>query len=139
MTFSIGTGVGAREGIEIHIGTAAGARKVQEGWIGTASGERQFYSATPALTVIVSPETIGWQVVTPGAFYLSSGMATATPSGGTAPYSYAWQTNTGSATIDDPTSDTTGFQSSDGLSAMATCTVTDDDGNVAESNPVSLI
>jgi hypothetical protein len=139
MTVTIGTGAGAREAIEIHIGTAAGARKVQEGWIGTASGKRQFYSATLALGVTASPDYIYWQTVTPASYYISSGSATATASGGRPPYRYAWQTDTGSATIDDPTSDVTGFQSSDGYSATATCTVTDDDDNVAESNPVSLL
>jgi hypothetical protein len=78
-------------------------------------------------------------MITPGAFDFSSGSATAAASGGKPPYAYAWQTDTGGATVDDPASDTTGFQSSDGFSATATCTVTDDDGNVAESNPVSLI
>lgn len=139
MTISIGTGAGAREAIEIHIGTAAGARKVQEGWIGTSGGKRQFYSATPALSVTASPDSIYWQTITPGSYYISSESASATASGGRPPYSYAWQTNAGSATIDDPTSDVTGFQSSDGFSATATCTVTDEDDNVAESNPVSLL
>ena len=139
MTVSIGTGSVTREITEIHVGTAAGRKAVTEGWIGTAAGKRQFYSAAPPLTVTASPETIYWQTVTPGVFYASSGSATASPTGGKPPYSYAWQTNNGGATIDDPTASTTGFQSSDGYAATATCTVTDDDGNVAESNPVSLL
>ena len=138
MSVHIGTGAGAREAFEVHIGTAAGARKVQEGWIGTASGMRRFYSATPPLTVTASPEEIYWNAVTPGSYWIAASSATATPSGGKPPYSYAWSTDTGGATIDDPASATTGFQSSDGYPANAVCTVTDDDGNVAESNPVSL-
>jgi hypothetical protein len=139
MTLSIGTASGAREASEIHVGTAAGRKAVSEGWIGTAGGKKQFFSATPPLTVTATPDTIGWQMITPGAFYVSSGSATATASGGKPPYAYAWQTDAGGASADDPDSQTTAFQSSDGFSANATCTVTDDDGHVAESNFVSLI
>jgi hypothetical protein len=139
MSLTIGTSTGAREALEIHIGTASGAKVVQEGWIGTASGKRQFYSAAPPLSVTVTPELIGWQVVSPGSYYVGSESAYATASGGTPPYAYAWQTNSGSATIHDPNSDNTWFDSSDGTAALATCTVTDADGNTAESNPVSLI
>lgn len=137
MTLSIGTAAGAREVTEIHVGTVLGLKAVVEAWIGTAGGNQKVYSAAP-LTVWASPDVIGWNMITPGVFYISSGSAQATASGGKPPYSYSWQTNAGGATVDNPTSDITGFQSSDGLSATATCIVTDDDDNIAESNPVSL-
>lgn len=63
---------------------------------------------------------------------------TATPSGGTAPYTYAWTFDSRDAGVDDPTNPTsagTQFTATGDpgthWSAIARCTVTDDDGNTA--------
>ena len=99
----------------------------------------RFYLRGPALAAAVSPEVIYWQVVTPWSQYVSSSDASVTASGGTAPYSYAWQTNNGSASVNDDTAAMTGFQSTDGLPAEAWCIVTDAEGQSVETNRVSLL
>ena len=141
MSLSIGMGAGlVAEAREIHVGVGAGvAAPVLEGWIGVGGGAMaRFYLRGPALTAVASPEVIYWQVVTPGSQYVSSGDASVTAAGGTAPYSYAWQTNSGAATVNDETGQSTGFQSVDGMSAEAWCVVTDAEGESVETAPVSL-
>ena len=144
MSVSIGAGAGAgamAEAREIHVGVGAGAAAapVLEGWIGVGGGAKaRFYLRGPALAAAVAPEVIYWQVVTPWSLYVSSSDASVTASGGAAPYSYAWQTNNGSASVNDDTAATTGFQSTDGLPAEAWCIVTDADGQTIETNRVSL-
>lgn len=73
----------------------------------------------------------------------TSNSTTVTPTGGTAPYSYAWTVDsyTGgvSPTVDSPTAATTAFTQtglSSGSYTFATfvCTVTDDDGATTEAN-----
>ena len=86
----------------------------------------------PALTVNVSPTSVsgtgggGFETVTTNA-------ATATPTGGVSPYTYAWD-----APISNPTSATsasTQFSASmspgESISETGTCTVTDAAGQVA--------
>jgi hypothetical protein len=136
MTLTFGASAGNKDATSIHIGTASGVRTVTEGWIGTASGNRQFYSATPALTVVATPETITW--FGGGGSYYSSSDATATPYGGTPPYSYAWSVDNGAVSMNNPGGQSTAFFSTDGGFANATCTVTDSLGAEAVSNNVTL-
>jgi hypothetical protein len=100
--------------------------------------------ATLRVTVtpgIVSGSTVGTGTVTTNA-------ATAVGAGGTAPYTYAWTLLSHSA-VTPPTADTpsaddttftqTGIMPSTAEDATWKCTVTDDNGNTADSDPITSI
>lgn len=141
MSLHVGTGAGAVEAREIHVGVGAGAAApVLEGWIGVGGGARaRFYLRGPGLSASASPDQIYWQVITTFSQYVSSSDASVAVSGGTAPYSFAWATSSGAATVNDSTGQSTGFQSTDGLPAEAWCVVTDAQGESVETNHVSLL
>lgn len=142
----------------LHIRDAAGASHVVDGvFFRDADGDLQtidairvrdtggvsrlIYSTAPDLTLICAPDN-----VIGGTF--GSGTATtdesvATPTGGTAPYTYAWTLISYTAgvppTIDSPSADTTTFTQTgigpgDGFFAVFRCTVTDDDSNTATAD-----
>jgi hypothetical protein len=74
----------------------------------------------------------------------TTGTTTATPSGGTAPYTYAWTRVSGDITIsiNSPSAATTSFTASvaDGVPKEAAfkCTITDANGTIVETNEVSV-
>lgn len=122
------------------------AREISAAYVrDTTNTPRLVYnpSGSVALAVTVSP---------PGAsgFSHGTGIATtnvanvATATGGTPPYTYAWNLQSytnpnGPPTADSPTSDTTTFTQTaidpdTSVSAVWIATVTDDDGNIANSD-----
>lgn len=125
------------------------ARTISELWIrDTNNVPRLVFNpgggATLRVTVapdIVSGSTVGTGTVTTDA-------ATATGAGGTAPYTYAWTLITHSSvtlpTADTPSADTTTFTQT-GIAPSTTedatwkCTITDDNGNTADSDPITSI
>lgn len=76
---------------------------------------------------------------------ITTASVTATPTGGTAPYTYAWTRTDGGAdawTITTPTAATTSFRAtavlpSDNQTATFICTVTDANGRTAATSAVS--
>jgi hypothetical protein len=125
-------------------------REITEIWVRDDSNTPRLVfnpSGSATLSVSVSP-TAG------SGFSFGTGIATtenpnvATPSGGTAPYTYAWEivsytSLSGPPAINSPTSASTDFTQSGidpntTVSAQAQVVVTDDNGAMVTSDPVSL-
>lgn len=90
MTISVKTGAGTQAAGAIHVRTASGSQHAQKVRLrtGLAPGDLNLiYSGSSPLTVTVTPSTASFVSYTSANV---SGTLTATPSGGTAPYSYAW-------------------------------------------------
>lgn len=120
-------------------------RTISEIWVRDTNNTPRLVfnpSGSASLAVSVSPDEVS-------GFSAGTGIATtlpvtATASGGTAPYTYSWNTISWTSTdsapfVDDPTSATTTFTQSgipmnSTVSAVFTGQVTDDDGNVAVSD-----
>lgn len=105
----------------------------------TNSVSRIIFSTTSPLSAVASePIVFGSSFGTGTATTTST---TITPSGGTAPYTYAWSllmtTGGVNPTAGGPTSATTNFTQTslgpgEGVSSEWLCTVTDDDGNTTD-------
>lgn len=117
-------------------------RDIAEVWVrDTNNVPRLVFSLAPPMTAMVTPDFV--YGVTAGTGTAQSGAATAAPSGGVGPYTYAWTTEsfTGPVppNIDSPTTAATtftqtGIPSGDGYSAVFRCTITDDLGNTAAAD-----
>jgi hypothetical protein len=87
---------------------------------------------TPALSLSVTPSSI---YAVSNSSPVISEYATATPTGGLAPYTYSWVRTSGAGSISSPSSSVTSFSDSlapDNLSSGTfTCTVTDNLGATA--------
>ena len=91
------------------------------------------------MTVAASPGAVS--AFGPG--QLTSNSTTATPTGGTPSYTYAWaQTSGDTLTITSPSAATTAFRGTPpsglALEGNFACTVTDANGRTAVSGPVSV-
>jgi hypothetical protein len=100
-------------------------------------------SAGTTMTVIADPNTVYGATGSHAPQRVYTNGTTATPTGGTPPYSYAWTADSGwDATA--ATAATTAFLSPSvgpgdgGVFGNAFCTVTDSNGQVVASNDVSL-
>ena len=91
------------------------------------------------LTASAAPTTETW-TYDGGLGYYVSGDVTATPSGGTTPYTYAWERVSGyvAAGAIGPTSAVTPFVSLFGTTTVFKCLVTDSLGVTAYTNNVSI-
>jgi hypothetical protein len=92
------------------------------------------------LTAVVAPTYI--QLPNIG-YSVSAGVSVCKTTGGYPPYSYSWQYNNGDSAFSalNPNSPSTNFARTDGPGAVTgtmVCKVTDSQGNVATSNPVTL-
>ena len=123
------------------------ARTISELWIRDADNVPRLVfnpSGSAALSVSVLPT--GASGFTSGTGTAVTGIVTATGAGGTAPYTYAWTLDSWSSlaaapTANAPSADATAFtQTSLDPNSIETstwiCTVTDDDGNTADSDLV---
>jgi hypothetical protein len=82
---------------------------VQEAWVKVSGVWQQFYSAFSAAASPATVSGIG-NVLGPGNATATTSATTATPTGGTGPYTYAVQYVSGdTATVNSPTSATTTF------------------------------
>lgn len=122
------------------------ARTISELWVrDTGNVPRLVFNPSGSATLrvdVLPPFTSGF---THGTGVVTTGPVTATGSGGTAPYTYAWTLLAHSA-FTPPTADTpavavtsftqTGIAPSTAEDASWKCTVTDDNGNTADSDPV---
>ncbi len=103
-----------------------------------------FNNASAAFTVDVTPDSFGARNSTPPGGVTTSEVV-ATPSGGTAPYTFLWERTDAAPTdwtIIAPTSQATTFRAAavgpgDSFDATFTCTVTDANGNSVVSGEVS--
>lgn len=94
-------------------------------------GANIVYSTAPDLTVVVAPDSVGGDAGLSGS--ATSTTAYATPSGGTAPYTYLWTIEDeigGTITVDAPTASSTtfsvsGIPTSEFWTGTGRCTVTD--------------
>lgn len=110
----------------------------QEVYLRTSDGLKLIHSPGSDLAVDVTPDVFG-AGASAGAVSVTTNVATATPSGGDAPYTYDWTTTDevgASWTILSPTAASTQFRTSplaayDNATATFACTVTDSRGHTA--------
>ena len=124
---------------------AAGVVDVGEVYLREASGLAEIYSAagggSDAFTVDVPPNAYGYgNSMSPVS--VTTEIVTATPTGGTGPFTYLWSGVGAGWTITNPTSPSTALRAdsvppADGLSTSAACAVTDVNGNTVVSSAVA--
>lgn len=120
-------------GIKVRVaGETRQLRKVSVKQGGELRVVASFYSP---LSLSISQDMFGAEFTDGGPAYVQSNTATATPSGGTAPYSYVWSIQSGAAvSFTAPNSATTAVGdtfASGSRAGTALCTVTDANGSVA--------
>lgn len=100
---------------------------------------KEIASFIPPLSASASPATVAKAVNGGGTGV--AGPVTATPTGGRAPYTYAWTRLTGTASITAPGSSGTYFSDTVGPNetriSTFKCTVTSSDGQTADTNTVT--
>lgn len=103
------------------------------GKIGGAWKEVKIFA--PALTASASPIAVEVNNYTGSAVYMESASVTATPTGGTAPYTYAWARDSGTSAATSPASATTRFgrivAAIEDTGELWTVTITDSFGQTA--------
>lgn len=95
---------------------------------------RTVWTASPPLSASISGGPASGSIL--GAGPVTTGSITCSPTGGTAPYSYAWTFVSGNSfTVDSPTSATTAFSTTlstaETKTATYRCTITDANGEAA--------
>jgi hypothetical protein len=116
-------------------------RTIKELWLRTPDGLKQVFGQ---LAVTVSPTGVSGSVNRAGAATAYTRYVTASPSGGVAPFTYAWARTDGGAhgwAISSPTAAMTNFStvvsSATDQTATFACTITDATGMTATSANVS--
>lgn len=123
------------ERMEVTIGNAQKRAVRVEAWNGSAWKVAQSFA--PPISLNVAPSEVFGSGNSMSVILITSGVATATPTGGTAPYTYAWSFVGGDPmTVTSPTNASTTFRfglgPSDARSATYRCTVTDKNGLTAQ-------
>jgi hypothetical protein len=145
---TVGTVSGNKDITQMYVGTAGGNKEVTEGWTGTASGNKQFYSSLPPLSADASPDSQVWlvedgpDIAKPHPdpdWFVYSATVDASPTGGQAPYSFAWEQLSGnSTTIFDASASSTSVSNLEGGPCTYRCIVTDNLGTVAISDTITV-
>lgn len=125
----------AAERMEVTVGNAQKRVVRIEAWNGSAWKVAQSFA--PPITLGVTPSSVFGTNNSTGIVLVTSSTATATPTGGTAPYTYAWTKVSGDTmTATSPTSASTAFRLGVGPGDVKTatyrCTVTDKNGLTAQ-------
>lgn len=124
-SFNVGVS-GAWKAAKPYVGVSGAWKPVQTAWVGVGGVWKQFYAAmTAAIT-----GTPGWGAPDPESGLYASQTQTCTPTGGTAPYTYAWSATDPNASSIGSGS-TTQFISTTGASTAIACLVTDANGATA--------
>ncbi len=96
---------------------------------------REGKTFVPPMSLAIAPDDAFGSVSTPVSTTATTNSVTATPTGGLAPYTYAWVRLTGTGSANSATSAATTFSASvgpgDSLSGDFQCTVTDSAGGTA--------
>jgi hypothetical protein len=130
---SIQTPAGKKGLILRGIMTPSGNKAITSGKITTADGDLQFWDGSVgSLTVSASPPSANGGVAFGSATPITTNVVTASATGGSAPYSYAWAKESGDVgwTVNSPSSAATSFKAASvspgaGTTATMRCTVTD--------------
>ena len=123
------------ERMEVTVGGAQKRVVRLEAWNGSAWKVVQSFA--PPISLNVAPSSVSGTGDSHAAILITSSTATATPTGGTAPYTYAWTKVSGDTlTVTNPTNASTAFRASigpgDSRGATYRCTVTDKNGLTAQ-------
>lgn len=134
------SGLGTLAGIALR-DAASVLKTVTTAQIRTVAGLKAFFSG---MTASAAPTGVAGYVAGGVDATATTLPATATPSGGIAPYTYEWTQVSGpSWTIDSPTAATTTFSNAlnpgETSNAIFACTVTDATGYEAVTNTVSAV
>lgn len=125
------------ERMEATVGNAQKRVVRIEAWNGSAWKVAQSFA--PPITLNVTPSSVSGTGDAISPILITSSTATATPTGGTAPYTYAWTKVSGDTmTVTNSTSASTAFRTSVGPGDVKTatyrCTVTDKNGLTAQDS-----
>lgn len=125
----------AAERMEVTVGNAQKRVVRVEAWNGSAWKVAQSFA--PPISLNVAPSSVFGEGNSAAIILITSSTATATPTGGTAPYTYAWTKVSGDTmTATNPTSASTAFRLGVGPGDVKTatyrCTVTDKNGLTAQ-------
>lgn len=125
------------EEMEVTAGNAQKRVVRVEAWNGSAWKLAQSFA--PPISLNVSPSSVFGENNSSGVVLITSSTATATPTGGTAPYTYSWAKVSGDTmTVTASTSASTAFRlgvgPGDTKSATYRCTVTDKNGLTAQDS-----
>lgn len=123
----------------MHVLTGSGLQDASVMWVRTESGLRRIFTVSGSMTATASPASVTGFAALAGSATITTNSTTVTPSGGSAPYTYAWAKNSGTGgtwSIASATSDTTKFTCSGvagdtDYTAIFRCTITDATGGTA--------
>jgi hypothetical protein len=127
---------GAIKGVIARVRTSGGLKDVEAGYLRRSGALKQFYAlggSGDAFDLSLSPSDVVGYAATPGSASVFTQSCAAVPSGGLAPYTYAWSVTAGSGgtwTAETPAASSTVFKctgvgESVSYDATISCTVTD--------------
>ncbi len=92
----------------------------------------------PSLTAAAAPSTSTWDFSVELGVYFSTNTITATPTGGSSPFTYLWEPVSGDLVGAVATDSATVMLSASGVAGVIRCLVTDANGVTAYTNNVSI-
>lgn len=129
---------------EIVMRGASGLSDIGSAFLRDGSGLQEIFAPGASFSVDVTPDVYGYGNSL-GSIAITTSFATATPNGGRAPFTYSWAITDSlgaSWVVVSPSAQSTSLRAAsvpatETATATAECTVTDADGRVAVSPPVS--
>jgi len=136
MAISVGASGSYRTPTVISVGAGGSWRTVQSAWVGAGGTWQPCYTN---LSASLSVSSVSGSTTAPGTAV--TGPCTCNVAGGTAPYTYVWNTLTGTIGADSPNAATTTFSRGGSTPQVFTgtlsCTVTDAVGSTATTGTLS--